>query len=315
MNLYGNELLGKPITAIQEILRSQKEQINFPLLLEMESKGKKRSSLIKWLNAVQHGEITINEELVFKTKSGYALDEVVSALQKDIRRGNYEQACFWAIELVNSGNAYRLWKRLMVIAVEDVGLATDPPAITVVRSFRDNAAECGFDTWDGMRAGIAATLFLALSPKNRLLDVLTGYFNYLNSGKIPVLKPEMPEYARDMHTRAGRLNKPRAELIRQWYRESSIIDKPTPVIPDEERFLRAIQQADGYIPKEEVMNGQESSSVSQGITKRSDNGESAIGPEKILGGARLRDFQGLRRLGRVWCKRVQTLLERPVGRR
>ena len=39
------------------------------------------------------------------TKGGYALDEVVSALTKEIRRGNEDHSLFWSLELVESGYA------------------------------------------------------------------------------------------------------------------------------------------------------------------------------------------------------------------
>ena len=57
-----------------------------------------------------------------QTKRGYYLDELLSALQKDIRRGNEYEAVFWAVELERF-NPRMLWNRLRVIASEDVGPA------------------------------------------------------------------------------------------------------------------------------------------------------------------------------------------------
>jgi len=37
------------------------------------------------------------------TKHGFNLDEVVSVLQKSIRRGMEEESLFWAVELAESG--------------------------------------------------------------------------------------------------------------------------------------------------------------------------------------------------------------------
>ena len=48
------------------------------------------------------------------TQNGYPLDEIISALQKDIRRGNEEQALYWCLEMVPRFEAY-LWRRLIVI--------------------------------------------------------------------------------------------------------------------------------------------------------------------------------------------------------
>ena len=58
-----------------------------------------------------------------ETTHGYPLDEVVSALQKCIRRGLTDDAVWWAIELNESGYGAYAWRRLMVIVSEDIGLA------------------------------------------------------------------------------------------------------------------------------------------------------------------------------------------------
>jgi hypothetical protein len=54
---------------------------------------------------------------------GYRQDEVVSALQKAIRRGLEDDALYWAVELDESGWGEYCWSRLFVIVSEDVGLA------------------------------------------------------------------------------------------------------------------------------------------------------------------------------------------------
>jgi len=65
------------------------------------------------------------------TNGGYKLDEVVSALQKEIRRGNEEQSLYWALELAESGYLKLLMTRLQVIASEDIGLADSNAAILI----------------------------------------------------------------------------------------------------------------------------------------------------------------------------------------
>ena len=58
-----------------------------------------------------------------KTYHGLPADQVISALQKEIRRGNTENAVLLAYEMVITSPALEdyLWQRLMVISVEDVG--------------------------------------------------------------------------------------------------------------------------------------------------------------------------------------------------
>lgn len=57
------------------------------------------------------------------TPKGYDLHEVISALQKELRRGKEYEAVYWASEL-ESFNPKLLWNRVRVIASEDVGIAT-----------------------------------------------------------------------------------------------------------------------------------------------------------------------------------------------
>ena len=59
------------------------------------------------------------------TKRGYNFYEVLSALQKAIRRGNARLACYWAAELCESGFRSHVWNRLLIISAEDIwGTAT-----------------------------------------------------------------------------------------------------------------------------------------------------------------------------------------------
>lgn len=55
------------------------------------------------------------------TAHWFMRDEIVSGLQKYIRRNNYEKALFCAYELVKSGEPGAVWNRLFVILFEDVG--------------------------------------------------------------------------------------------------------------------------------------------------------------------------------------------------
>lgn len=70
-----------------------------------------------------------------KTSSGQPADVVISALQKFIRRGQTEDAAWAAYELYFAGEELTeyLWKRLMVISVEDIGLG-QPLAPVIIES-------------------------------------------------------------------------------------------------------------------------------------------------------------------------------------
>ena len=53
------------------------------------------------------------------TNRGHNFYEVLSALQKAIRRGNARLACYWTAELYETGFGPRVWNRLLVISAED----------------------------------------------------------------------------------------------------------------------------------------------------------------------------------------------------
>jgi replication-associated recombination protein RarA len=109
---------------------------------------------------------------------GYDFHELLSALQKDIRRGNEYQAVFWAVEL-ESFNPTALW----------------------------NVLEKEYDARrrenDSYRLFLVhAILFLARSCKSRIVDdflsVVYGEIQHEDK-KLPI-----PDYALDMHTHRGR---------------------------------------------------------------------------------------------------------------
>src|SRR4051812_40211977 len=79
--------------------------------------------------------MTFSEQI---TPGGYRAGEVTSAMQKSIRRGLEEDALFWATELDLAGYGEYVWKRIAIIASEDVGLADSHAAVLV---------ECLYNRW------------------------------------------------------------------------------------------------------------------------------------------------------------------------
>jgi replication-associated recombination protein RarA len=141
-----------------------------------------------------------------KTNSGHELDVVSSALQKCIRRGMEWEALWCAMELAESGYDLYVWKRLVTVAVEDVGLA-NPQAIVVVNSCRDcwmafRKNEKEETRLPEMHILTMAVLTLCRSPKNREVDDLTYimWWKRKNEG----LNLEMPEWVKDGHTAEGK---------------------------------------------------------------------------------------------------------------
>ena len=134
------------------------------------------------------------------TPKGYYLDEVISVLQKEIRRGKEYEAVYWAVEL-ESFNARALWNRLRVIASEDVGVA-EPHAPLIV-----SALESAY--WDAKEKKkgesvlffVNAVVILARAPKCRVADdLMITLIDSVERGE----RLEMPDYAVDKHTFRGR---------------------------------------------------------------------------------------------------------------
>jgi replication-associated recombination protein RarA len=131
------------------------------------------------------------------TSEGYDMFEVLSALQKEIRRGKEYEAVFWAREL-ESINPTALWCRLRVIASEDIGLA-DPLVSLIVDVLEKQYCYAVDHKNDSSRLFLVhAVLYLARAPKSRIVDnLLTVIYN-------DETKPEIPDYALDMHTYRGK---------------------------------------------------------------------------------------------------------------
>jgi replication-associated recombination protein RarA len=137
------------------------------------------------------------------TVRGYDAREVVSALQKCIRRGLDDEAVYWAVELERSGLGAWCWKRLRVIVSEDVGLAwpEGPAVIAALHAgyldLKRNAPRVPRQRpW--RLCLVHAVLALARAPKSRLVDV----------AQIVAFRDderrEVPDVALDRHTVKGR---------------------------------------------------------------------------------------------------------------
>ena len=135
------------------------------------------------------------------TRNGYAGDEVISALQKSIRRGLEEQACMFAYELYISSPQLeeKLWRRLLTISVEDIGMGNQMASV-VVNNLYQMSRE--FDYADGDRPiyFIHAIRYMCQSEKDRSSDLLKNIcIKSFAMGKLP----EIPDYALDKHTQRG----------------------------------------------------------------------------------------------------------------
>ena len=135
------------------------------------------------------------------TDKGYELAEVISALQKDIRRGDEEAAMYWAMVLLPKFEAY-FWNRLVIIAHEDIGLA-NPDVLVLAQTCKTTYFELRERGDSGVRLVVAnAVLAMCRSPKSRLADYFQcAVIQDMESG---LVKREIPDYALDKHTNRGK---------------------------------------------------------------------------------------------------------------
>lgn len=139
------------------------------------------------------------------TPGGFKNGEVASAFQKAIRRGEEREAIFWATELDLAGYGNYVWKRMRVIASEDVGMADRDLTVTI---------RCLYENWKESRKGdqyvpyaggklffIHAIIALVRAEKSRMMDHALMVFY---EGDREAMGFEIPDHALDRHTGRGR---------------------------------------------------------------------------------------------------------------
>jgi replication-associated recombination protein RarA len=167
-----------------------------------------------------------------RTPKGYDLHEVISALQKEIRRCNEYEAVYWATEL-ESFNPKALWNRLRVIASEDIGLA-DPYASLIVDVLEKQYYDAVDHKRDSSRLFLVhAVLYLARSPKSRIVDNLLVVV-YNDERKL-----EIPDYALDMHTYRGRKM---GRGLEHFFAEGAKLENQTLEDPYEKKAFEALKK-------------------------------------------------------------------------
>lgn len=162
------------------------------------------------------------------TKKGYDFYEVASAFQKSIRRGLLEDAMHWGIELYESNYEEYAWKRMIIMASEDVGLG-EPSCVVQIMALKQS-----FD-YLAMRKDMGAKKLpfthaiavLVNSRKSRFIDHAITVYWQQNREEMK----EIPNWAFDMHTRRG---KAMGRGLDYFYKESCKITNANKVKGEEE---------------------------------------------------------------------------------
>jgi replication-associated recombination protein RarA len=137
-----------------------------------------------------------------KTFHGFQADHVISALQKEIRRGNTENAALLAYEMIitSAGLEDYLWHRLKVISVEDIGFG-EPLAPVMLQSLHEMCSACDRGVSERKLYAIHAVRYLCQCKKDRSTDEMINWINH--ASRLGNVQPVIPDYALDMHTAEG----------------------------------------------------------------------------------------------------------------
>jgi replication-associated recombination protein RarA len=167
-----------------------------------------------------------------RTAHGFPADELISALQKSIRRGLVENAALVAYELFASGPAFedKVWQRLEIISVEDVGLGRieAPLLVHALEAFRRRAEP---ESPDRLIYLVHAVRLLALSRKDRTSDELATWVRLAVDGG--GARPEVFDDALDMHTRRGQ---EMGRGFRHWFTAGARVENE---LPDRDQTYRS----------------------------------------------------------------------------
>jgi replication-associated recombination protein RarA len=137
-----------------------------------------------------------------KTRNGYNGDEMISMLQKSIRRGLEDNALAAAYEMYITSPQFedKLWRRLIAISVEDIGFG-DPMAAVLINTCNQMRKEFPYNDGDRPMFFVHGIRYLCRCQKERSSSLKTNLVvKRFSKGELPAV----PEYALDMHTVKGR---------------------------------------------------------------------------------------------------------------
>jgi replication-associated recombination protein RarA len=146
------------------------------------------------------------------TGLGQPFDVAVSALQKEIRRGDERAGVYWALQVYQIAPGY-CWRRVLITAAEDVGLAA-PEVVAQVGALHQ--MHLAAFTSKSSHHLTMAVMLLCRAPKSTAVEDLQSLT--LEGFKAGVLRPILPEH-QDGHTRAGRA---RGATWKDWYRDRHV---------------------------------------------------------------------------------------------
>lgn len=136
------------------------------------------------------------------TQNGFPADEVISALQKSIRRGLAENALLlgWEMFITSPELEEKMWARLQVISVEDVGYGNLDAPVLIDTLYRMHE-RFPRPEHDRFLFAAHAIRVMASGKKDRTTDDMVNWAKH--SMAFGERVPEIPDFAVDMHTGRG----------------------------------------------------------------------------------------------------------------
>lgn len=189
------------------------------------------------------------------TRNGFPGDEIISMLQKAIRRGNEKDALMAAYEMYITSPQMedKLWRRLQVICVEDIGFG-DPLVAVLIDALNRMRKEFQYNEGDRGIFFVHAIRYMCRCQKERSNDYIKTLLSQDFEQKCPL---KVPEYALDMHTKKGR---EMGRDIVHFYQEASKVI-PEMTFEDCKTFrskvLARAQEENNAVPKEELSENPE----------------------------------------------------------
>ncbi len=175
-----------------------------------------------------------------KTRNGYAAEEVISSMQKAVRRADEELACRFAYELYISSPQMllKMWRRILVMSVEDIGMG-DPNAAVVVNNLYQMSKEYEYADGDQPMYFVHALRYLCKCKKDRSSDLLK---NIVIKTTAQGTHPEIMDVALDKHTPRGRAM---GRDSFHFFHEGSKVTPELEVDNDyKERYLKILEEYD-----------------------------------------------------------------------
>ncbi len=135
-------------------------------------------------------EESLQKKIVLYDKDGDYHFDTISAFIKSLRGSDPDAALYWLAKMVAAGEDPQfLWRRMLISASEDIGLA-DPQAIVIVEAAYRAFEKVGLP--EGQYALAQAALYLAVCPKS---NSTSGYFEALKN--VEAERAEVPTSLKD----------------------------------------------------------------------------------------------------------------------